>query len=97
MTRGHEKFATAVRILATSDGSIQERLTRAFVPHISSIHPERDLPMDLRAVYEDLRARVRVGGSIPETIAVMDAETASEIAQEVLSIQIELRERTFRP
>jgi hypothetical protein len=90
--RAVEKFHAGIRELATRPGKIQQRLVAAFVPHISSIDPARDIPdLELRKDFEKLMKRVTKRGpnpprqgSIQHTIGRMYAKTAVPIAKEVL-------------
>jgi hypothetical protein len=79
-----EKFGTAVRILATSDGPWRDRLRDAYTS-ICSLS-EEDFPPDAVADYRSLIARMtwaqaKAGeGTIPATLALISDTEASALA-----------------
>ena len=94
----HEKFGDAVRALATTRGSIKERLVDA-VNFITSINTETDVPEDLVEAFNDFVQRMTSAGSqisdegkIQTTVGEMTEDEAVEAAREIvwLAHQFEL-------
>src|ERR1035437_2647981 len=92
LNRAHEKLHTAVRVMASSTSSLQERLAAAW-KEISGVEPEADWPPDLRDDFE--RAVESMGeqpemfegeGSVSATVRVMSDAEAKRAISQIVSI-----------
>lgn len=85
----HEKFSNAVRSMAVSPKSIQERVGEAYVFNLIHLKPE-DLPDEIRYRFTEmtnkLTARTSIGdeGTVAATTRQMSTDEAIAIAQELL-------------
>ena len=94
-----EKFAEAVRTLATHPDSIKERLSSALVSHIASVDIDRDVPEDLHDEYREFWNNVISGspisteGSLQASVREMSIEEAVETAKLICQFAYEFRGR----
>lgn len=96
----HEKYGTAVRILALGDAPLRDRLLDAYRSSASSAHPPRgglgpEIDAEVQTRIEDFDARMTAAGdgpdgSIAATVAQMSDEEVREVAAELVSISREL-------
>jgi hypothetical protein len=92
-----EKYTRGRDLLATAHGSLQDRLRRAFIHHIASVMGARDLPERLREEHDELLTRVTRtvdgdgDGPVSATFARMGDQEASEVAEQVLSLEYRIR------
>lgn len=95
-----EKFDAGIRCLTLGLGPINERVLDAFVPHIASIVPDRDVPPDLLPDFEKLMSMVHKypprwagEGLIHATVMRIRRRTAREIAEEILWLRQVIKDR----
>ena len=91
----YEKFYLAVRGMAASPRSIQERIADAYLFNLIHVRTE-DLPETIRWRFNTLRDRLtsvepeRDEGTVMATVNKMSTSEAVEIADEILSLADEV-------
>jgi hypothetical protein len=86
---GMKNFSTAVRHMAASPKTIQERVGDAYLYHLCHVKTE-ELPEEIQTDFEDLKTRLTseqpIGdeGSVNATIRNMTEFEALEIAQKIV-------------
>jgi hypothetical protein len=95
----HEKFATAVRILALNRGELRDRVLDAYRSSAASAWPPQEglgdpVPDDVLQQIATLHERMTViegpEGSIAASIAAMSNDEVRQAAEEILAIFHEL-------
>lgn len=87
----HEKFTGAVRGMAVSPKSLQERIADAYIYHIMHVKTE-EVPDDVKFKFEGIRERLTsvepVGGegSVMASVRDMSDNEAMEIANGIVDI-----------
>jgi hypothetical protein len=97
MHRPFEKFSRAVHALATSSGSIQQRLADAGY-HFLAQFIEEDLPEDMREEYAELQQELTKipdinVGSIVATALSLNEEDAKMYASRMVTMNEEIHRR----
>ena len=93
-----ERFHKAVDTLATSHGTLQRRLARAFADHVGGILPDQ-IPEDLWPDYRRLMNQVdQLAGRVAqdsygEVIAGLSDENATELAKAVVDLYATIQDR----
>ncbi len=97
---GLEQIEAAIDALATGTECLQRRLARAFVEHLTTIDPDKDLPAELRTRFRTVRTTLaRFGES---DVAVQVAATsitepeAAALAREIVALRRALSTRGKR-
>jgi hypothetical protein len=104
----HEKYSRAVSIMATSDGSLRDRLYDAYLSQAMNAHPPRpglgppmseELAEEIVALHQRLTAEAAVAdeGRLLATIRSLSDDEVREAAEELVGIEWaisrELRDR----
>ena len=98
---GWEKLSLAVRAMAESPHSLQERLLNAYIYHVIHVHPE-NVPADQEPALEQLHRRLTSQpatgdeGPAAATIMPMSAEEASACIGQVVSLFARVAEAAAR-
>ena len=91
-----EKLAQAVYVLAVGVDRVQGRLADAWSQGLSYV-PRADLPEDLRAMLDDIRARLLAVTSVVTAerrlgpVGTLSDEEAGDIARTIVSLDHQLR------
>lgn len=86
-----EKFSSAIRGMAVSSKSIQQRLADAYVYNLIHVDPEK-LPGDIRADFIQLNKRLTAvaplagEGSVQATVSGMSDQEATEIGSRIVDM-----------
>lgn len=87
-----EKLHVAVLILASSTGSIQERLCDAYTSSLIRLHEPNDFPKDMRNDFEEITRELTAvepsgnEGSVQASTNAMTDIKASTIAEKIVSM-----------
>ncbi len=87
-----EKLTKAVRGMAASPDTIQQRIADAYNFNLINIKPDKDLPNDTRWIYEEISTQLTsaepVGdeGRVQATVASMSDEDAANIAYKIVRL-----------
>lgn len=85
----NEKFSNAVRSMAISPGSIQERIGDAYVYNLMHIKTE-EVPEEIQEQFENVKRRLTCvepasdEGRVAATVRQMSTDEAIEIAKQIL-------------
>lgn len=91
-----EKYTRAVQSMATGRGSLQQRLTDAFIYSICRVMADRDLPPGLREDHTRLcdDARRRADGTretFGDTLRHLTNDEAHEMAERIVAMEYRIR------
>lgn len=101
LSYAHEKYATAVRIMALGEGNLRERLLDAYLSQASRAHPPRGglgraISADVQQRIDDFHARMTAvpathgEGTIMATITSLPDAEVRGAAEELLAIADEI-------
>ncbi len=80
-----EKLFLAVSGMASSDGSVQDRLADAFVSQLHRIQ-DGDMPEEMEAVFRAIRTAMTRNGSFVNSARAMSNEEASNHIEKLVGI-----------
>jgi hypothetical protein len=96
MSYTDEKFYMAIRALAIGDGRIKDRLFNAYIYHLNGRHLQ--IPEEWQAEFENIIVELTMvkpkgtEGSVKASLELMTDDRATEIADRLLSMFLEIHE-----
>jgi hypothetical protein len=91
-----EKYGVAVHLMATSDGTLRQRVRDAYVTSVRIAHtveggrPEAQASAALIKRMDDLAEKVTQDGTYDTSFSVMSDERIAEVAEDIYDIHLEI-------
>jgi hypothetical protein len=91
-----EKYGVAVHLMATSDGTLRQRVHDAYVSSVRLAHtvgggrPESQASAALIERMEDLAEKVSQDGTYDTSFSVLSDERIAEVAEDIYDIHLEI-------
>ncbi len=88
MFQGLDHVGKAVRILASRNAMLNQRLYEAAREFSAALLRPEEWPEDLLDKAQDIHRKLTARGRIDKTIVAMDVSAAAEVAEEILDLSV---------